>query len=550
MFLAESQVETGEVDSATGSLEGILKREGNSNKTLRSEIHKTFADLLVTSSYDNYDHAADELKLAEDGASSDDDAKLEYDRGRLYFVTKKWDAAETAFRNASSLTSDNTFQGEALTALAETLRHKAQYADAKNVFTEVTSKTRYASSQPAAQYEFAYTIDLEARSKAPGNLRSTEFISTYLPPVRAAYFVLDTMYRNISQAVMARSRFRQAELLREIGKYDSAAALANIIIGTKDFSTPEMNNYVNDRMRALTHYAENKTQLVRLDTIENYIRKLRRPGSTMMEAVQKELRQDAIQELLGPKWNPSETYTFTPEEEKKIEEITARLKKQKASSGISVFSLNLNDTARYIDSIYTADARAHFELGRAYEQLDEPDNALIEYRRAMFHRYTYTDTASSQLRAQILFTWVQLDNELKRTDERDSLIGLLIKNFGDTKFAMAAALEYTGSKDKNSPGEVAFRSASTQAKSSFESAKPALLEIVTKYPHEDVAPRALYTIGVYYEDMIRNDSALFYYYRLSKDYPFSRYTDFLKPRITYALQEYDKRKTAQAPLKK
>jgi hypothetical protein len=254
--------------------------------------------------------------------------------------------------------------------------------------------------------------------------------------------------------------------------------------------------------------------------------------------------------MLGPKFNPGETYTFTPEEEKKIEELIVKIKKQKAAAGIGVFSLNLNDTTRYIDSIYTIDARAHFELARAYEQLDEPENAASEYRRAMFHRYSYSDTSATQLRAQILFSWIQLDNELKRTQERDSLIGLLIKNFGDTKFALAAALEYTGQTDKNSPGEQAFRAAESRAKSSFEATKPALLDIVAKYPHEDVAPRALYTIGVYYEDLQRNDSALVYYYKLSKEYPFSKYTEFLKPRISYALQEYDKRKTAQAPIKK
>jgi TolA-binding protein len=171
MLLAETLVASGQTDSATASLQSILQKESGKDKQLRSEIHKTFADLLVSSSYDNYEHAAAELKTAEDGISGNALAQLEYDRGRLFFVIGHWADAEEAFRNASKEANDNTFQGEALAGLGETERREKKFSDAKATFTEVVTKTRYAPTKPAASYELAYTIDAEQRANAENDLR-------------------------------------------------------------------------------------------------------------------------------------------------------------------------------------------------------------------------------------------------------------------------------------------------------------------------------------------------------------------------------------------
>ncbi|HYM20261.1 MAG TPA: tetratricopeptide repeat protein [Candidatus Kapabacteria bacterium] len=549
MLLAETLVSSGQPDSATASLETILKKESGKDKQLRSEIHKTFADLLVSSSYDSYEHAAAELKTAEDGISGNALAQMEYDRGRLFFVTEHWSDAEDAFRNASAATNDNTFKGEALAALGETLRREQKYDEAKATFTEVTTKTRYAPTKPSSSFELAYTTDFQERTKANGNLRTQDFMTNSAPIVKAGYFLLDTAYRNISQAIMARSRFRQAELFREMGQYDSAAHIANIIIGTKDFSTPEMNDFVNNRMRALTRFAEWKFQLLKMDSMEFILSKMRRHGYTMGETVMAELRNDAIKEFIGPKWLPSENYSFTPQEEKKLGEIMEKIKKEKAASGVNVFQIDFSDTVRYIDSLHRSAAHAHFEIGRAYESFDEQPDAAIEYKKALSYSYYKPDTASMALQAQVLYSWVQLDNDIKKDGERDSLIGVLKRDYGETKYALQAALEYGGKKDKDAPSEVAFRNASAGLKnSSIELVKPSLLGVVALYPREDVAPRSLYTIGVYYEDTKKYDSAMYYYYRVVHEYPFSRYTEYLKPRLSYALAEYDKRHAPPKPL--
>ena len=124
----------------------------------------------------------------------------------------------------------------------------------------------------------------------------------------------------------------------------------------------------------------------------------------------------------------------------------------------------------------------------------------------------------------------------------------MTRSFGETIYAQQAIKEYAGIREKDSPGESVFLSAYALFKSSgLESAKPALISIVTAHTHEDVAARALYTIGVAYEDKARYDSAVVYYRRIVVEYPYSKYAEYLKPKMLYALQETSKN-TAAKPL--
>ena len=539
MLLARSMMATNQFDTATSAIGNVLKNaEHSGDKTDISEAHKAYAELVLASSPDSLSIAAEQLCLAEKGLSSDAASRLSYERGTLYFLDGKWSDAEQAFRTTIDKSSDAAVQGEALVSLGETLRRENKFSDAKQAFQSVTQKVRYVNSHPPAQYEYAYTVDLEARNAVGDDLRSSSYKLNYYPGVKSTYNALDTTYRTVSQAIMARSRFRQAEIFRGMGEYDSASHLANIILGTKDFSSGEMNDYVNDRIRALTRFAEWKLQLEKIDTVEHLLHKIRRPGSSMMQSVNNEIRLEAEQKVLGTRWRPDQPPTLTPEEEKLIAQYEDRIRKEKATGGVSSFSINFSDTTKYIDSIHSVAAHAHFELGRAYENFVEYPSAIDEYQQALGYHFMQPDSTVSNFHAQILFTWLELDHQLGNAAQRDSLIGELTKNYGETMFAQQASKEFAGISGKDSPGEVAYRNAYAALKSSgIDNAKNAFLSIATDHKHEDVAARSLYTIGVAYEDKARFDSAVVYYRRVMLEYPFSRYAEYLRPKMLYALQE-------------
>ena len=542
MLLARSMMATNQFDTATSAIGNVLKSaEQSGNSTDISEAHRAYAELVLASSPDSLSLAAEQLSLAEKGLSADAASRLSYERGALYFLGGKWSEAEQTFRSTIDRSGDAALVGEALVGLGESLRRQKKFSEAKQVFQDITQKTRYANSHPSAQYENAYTVDLEAREVVAGDLKSPGYKSSYYPTVKSVYSALDTTYRSVSQAIMARSRFRQAEIFRGMGEYDSASHIANIILGTKDFSSQEMNDYVNDRIRALTRFAEWKTQLAKVDTADRLIRKMRRPGSTMMETVTREIRTEAEKQVLGVRWRPDQAPTITQEEEKLIVQYEERIRKEKAASGINVFTINFSDTTRFIDSIHLVGAHAHFELGRAYENFVEYPQAIGEYKEALGYAFIRSDSSVNTFRAQVLYTWVELDHQLGNVAQRDSLIGELTKNYGETIYAQQASKEFAGIRDKDSPGEIAYRSAYAAMKSSgVENAKPALLSIVSNYKHEDVAARSLYTIGVAYEDIARFDSTVVYYRQVINEYPYSRYAEYLKPKMQYALQETKK----------
>ena len=534
-LLTRTLLQTRQYDSATKSIILSLSRaEATGTKEDKAEAHKLYADLLVAKNPENLTSAAEQLAEAEKLVSDDEAAKLAFERGSLYYLDGKWSEAESAFADAVSKSSDAETQGESKVAHALAMRRKEQFVEAKAELKEVLEKTRYSLSHPPAQFEYTYTIELEARHANKGRLTDAHFKTKLYPDVRAAYFVLDTTYHNTSQAIMVRSRFRQAELYRGMGEYDSAAHLANSFVGTKDFSTPEINDYVNERMRALMRFAEMRTVLSRSSKLERLLERSRSSGGDMVATMKRGIRTEAERLVLGAQWSPDGRATPTPEQELLIKETEGKITHERELSGNSVSALRISDTVKFVDSLRFIQAKAHFEIGRSYETFTEQYNALSEYRQAFEVAFVLPDTAKNIFGARTLFTWIELDHQMKNVTERDSLIAILQRDFGETVFAAQAGILYSGQRDKESAGEKAYSDAYRTLKNGIEQGAQQLRQVSTTYNHEDVSPRSLYAIGIAYEEKGRIDSAVFYYRRVLHEYPFSKYADEIRPRLAFA----------------
>jgi tetratricopeptide (TPR) repeat protein len=101
-------------------------------------------------------------------------------------------------------------------------------------------------------------------------------------------------------------------------------------------------------------------------------------------------------------------------------------------------------------------------------------------------------------------------------------------------YAEQARILYV-SFSRNSPGELAYLDAYKLLRDNgLDAAKPPMLQIVVNFSQDDVAPRALYALGESYEEAARYDSALAYYRRVLKEYPYSSYALALRPRLADA----------------
>lgn len=533
-LLARTMLSKDELDSANATLNAAQElAELNKERTALAMIHRSRAEIIFKQHPDSLAGVINELQEAENNLSGDEAAKLAIELGNVEYLEGRWSDAEQAFRRASERAADPYTQGEAHIAHAMSLRRLGQFEPARQELNTILSKAKYTSNQPVARFELAYTEEVEARQAVQNDLHNPEFRSTYFPKVREAYYTLDTTYKNESAAILVRSKFRQAELFRAVGAYDSAAQFAMHLINTKDFATDDMNDYVSDRMRSLQRFAQWRNEFRQMDSTDRELQRAR-SGGQLSASDDQAVYTEASQQVLGDRWKPNRQVDLTPEEKAKIDQVAAKLSAERKTKS-SLKKLGVNDTVRFTDSLYYRMGNAQYEIGRAYENFLEFDSARYAYKKALDYHFVVVDTSKEAFRAQVLYTWLQLEAHAGNTLRKDSLLKELTTYYNQTIYAQQAVLYFGGPQSKSSPGEMAYLTAYQQLKSNgLDNAKPALLNVIDNYRRDDVAARALYAIGLSYEDISRFDSAVRYYREILHSYPYSAYADAIRPRLADA----------------
>jgi len=284
-------------------------------------------------------------------------------------------------------------------------------------------------------------------------------------------------------------------------------------------------------MRALVRFADNKIIVDRVVKVERLYERSKQSGQSLQQMNERDIRFEAERNILGPRFRPDTPPTFTPEEEELVKEAMVEIRKRRETEGDPFAAVRIGDTLRFVDSLRFSGAKARYELGRAYETFEEPHLARNEYMLAAGRTYNVLDTPKVNFQGQTYFAWIQLEDMLKNYDVRDSLITLLITRYGETAYAGQAVRLYGGKRGGNSPGENAYAAAYEPFRKNGLNAKQGMLSVALNYSHEDVAPRALYAIGLAFEEANRFDSAVVYYRRVLGSYPYSPYAELLRPRL-------------------
>jgi tetratricopeptide (TPR) repeat protein len=541
--LARSMIALGRIDSANVAIESAMLAAAKSdNDETVAAAMRAYAEFLYLKNSDSLTAIRETLLRAEQNLDGHEGAQMAYESGAIAYMEGKWSEAEAAFARAVDKGEQDYFVGEAKIAQALAMRRQGRFAEAKKILEEVGEKNVYLLSRPAAKYEFALTEEMESRMAVNDDLRSSQFTSSALPRIRNAYFIVDTSFKNESQAVLSRSKFRQAELYRAMAQYDSASKLATSLIGTKDFSTPTYNEYVSEKMRSLAKFSLWKKEISTADTVLDVIREIR-SGSFDARKQEAQLRMEATREVLGDRWRPDVRIELTKEDSTKLE---SKIAERRTSSGVRAAKFNIGDTSRFIDSVNLRRANAYYELGRAYENFSEIPNARTHYLTALDHKFIIADTGKEAFKAMVFYAWLQLEHRERNIATRDSILQVLSTRYGQTMYAEQAMNLFGAQADPNSPAEQAYRSAyGTLQRSGIDAGKSSLVSVRHQYKNEDVAPRSLYAIGLTYEDMTRYDSALVYYKEIMTEYPYSVYAEALRPRMADVAVAKPRRTTAR-----
>ncbi len=522
MLLARSMLADKRLDTAEIALTaGLRSATTSGDKNALAEIHRTYAEYIYVKNPDSLAAVGEELRKAEENLSGQDLAKLAFEEGALDYMNAQWPEAERAFATVIASTKDDWLAGEAHVAHAQALRREAKFDEARTELKSVVEKAKYGASAAAARYELALTDEYAARHDVADDLRSKQFKNDYHPALQLEYIAIDTSFRNSSALMIAHSRYRQAEMYREMGLYDSAAKAAAMLINTRDFSTPAMNDYVSARASSLASFAKWRTELGHVDSL---IERIKTKGPAREES---SLKLKALQQVLGPRFNPTIPTEMTKADSLNYDKALADLQKQRPGGP----SFAVADTGRTLDSLSLLAATAHYQLGRAYETFSESPQAKTQYSGALAVSFPKPDTAVHAMRAQAIYALMQLEYRDKNQAAGDSLLDDLLSHYGQTMYAEQARSLFAA-KLKHTPGETAYESAyATLRGHGLDAAKSALLAVVAAFLEEDAAPRSLYAIGLSYEDSTRYDSAVVYYRRVLHDYPYSAYAVALHPRF-------------------
>lgn len=177
-------------------------------------------------------------------------------------------------------------------------------------------------------------------------------------------------------------------------------------------------------------------------------------------------------------------------------------------------------------------AKTLFELARVYDQMAKDSFALAYYKKSV-------DIADKDNPESARYYYV-LSVTMRDQDKRyaDSLMEIVAERYSLTEYGedAMARLGYTKRFVIDTAAELYSSGRSLRANGEYDFAIRQLLKCYYDYPKDEYAPRSLYLVGwIYEKDLVKIDSALYYYQLILNEYPNTVYAEDLGPAVDYLL---------------
>ena len=201
------------------------------------------------------------------------------------------------------------------------------------------------------------------------------------------------------------------------------------------------------------------------------------------------------------------------------------------------------------DSLRMRMVQNEFELaGLFLLELNLPDSARYWYEKVI------TDDSNSAFVPRSIYALAEIYGSTNDSTAVDSLYQVLLTRYEDSEYAnqVRRLLGMEAARVKIDSAESKYQEAANLLTGgSTESALKRFLSITKNYPASPFAPKATYTAGWIYENvLLNNDSAASCYRQLVKQYPASIYAANVQPKIAVkdkpeSLEQYVKTKEIQ-----
>lgn len=181
------------------------------------------------------------------------------------------------------------------------------------------------------------------------------------------------------------------------------------------------------------------------------------------------------------------------------------------------------------DSVRSGLSDVYYNLARLFTTFQRPDSTAVYYD--LSEKWAPVGSLAA---ARVLYARAAIARAEGRTAQADSLLEILVADYGMTDFAADARrqLGYTDYARRDTAEDLYLSGTAFMRTGDNANALTQFHGVIARYPESEYALKSYYAIGLIYERQVENrDSAFVYYSEILNRYPLSEQAQVVRPII-------------------
>ena len=504
LWLGKCQIKLEKITEGLATFNSVRKEatDNDENSMLESILIEELKYKVATNDYNGaIQESQDFLKVSDDDEMK---VKVAFELGKLYELVNDEESAANAYGEVLDYSPSYEMEINSRISYGVALRNSGHKDEAFTLFDDLSSQDKYKDVFDQINYQKGITLDS---------------LGQYSEALNALIDV-DTTFRNTKYAGAARY---------EIGKlyeykFSNLDSAYTYYLKAKSSLLPvEYLEPLYKRVDKLKKYNDLKDDLTFNKT---QLRYALNPEEFINDSISYAKMQDSVKQLAIENQDNSKTNQF-----QSVQNVGDT--RRGRDLGVTQTSLQTKLLQAFktkppvkpvidADSIKNIIVFTEYELGNIfYRDLDIPDSAYFYYSDILLNYY------ETGYKSKILFVLANLYLTQGDSVKADSVFNYIYDNYKDDQIvnAVAGILNKPQINFEYDPAKEIYTQAETEInKQNYNSSIANLTAIYKKYPDSKSAPKALYTQGWVFENVLnRPDSAVIIYDSLVSRYPTSEY---------------------------
>ncbi len=520
LWIGKCQMKLENVTAGLKTFENVKKEatDKGEDDILESVLIEQLKYKVATNNYEGAIQASkDFLKISNDNSVC---AKVVFELGKLYELVNDEESATKAYAIVLDYSPSYDLELDSRIAYGAALRNSGHKNEAFTLFDDMSSEDKYKVAFDQINYQKGVTLD------SLGNF--TEALNVLIQ--------VDTTYKNTQYA--GASKFEIGKLYEyHFSNFDSAYAY---YLEAKSTSIPA--EYIEPLTKKVDKFKKYNDLKENLDLNKSQLRYALDPEEFVNDSLAYVNKQDSLKELLENQsyFNEAENQSLQNLNEGRRENNSTNLRTPLQTRALQI--LKVKPPVRPsigVDSIKNKIVFTEYELGNLfYTDFNIPDSAYYYYSDIL------QNYPESDYKVKTLFVVGNLYLAQGDTVKADSVFNYIYSNYKSNHIVntIASIINKPLIDFENDPAKDIYAEAESELeKQNYYSSMAKLNNIYNNYPKSMIVPKALYTKGWIFENLLNKpDSAAIIYDTLTSKYPSSDYAIKVSPRLKFYHSEKER----------